>query len=110
MRRLILGLSAFALISSCKEAKKEVPVTRITFGSCGHESEPQPVLALAAEQKPDAFVFLGDNIYGDTDNMDTLRAKYQRLGAKPEYQQLAAATTIFATWDDHDYGRNDSGK
>jgi alkaline phosphatase D len=53
---------------------------------------------------------LGDNIYGDTDNMDTLQAKYNRLGAKPEFQQLAASTRILATWDDHDYGRNDAGK
>ena len=98
------------LLVSCKESPKAVPVTKIAFGSCGYQDEPQPVLAIAAEQKPDAFVFLGDNIYGDTDNMDTLRAKYQRLGAKPEYKQLSAATKIFATWDDHDYGRNDSGK
>lgn len=110
MRKLFYLLGIALLLVSCAETKKEVAVTRIAFGSCGHQEDPQPVLAIAAEQKPDAFVFLGDNIYGDTDNMDTLRAKYQRLGAKPEYQQLAAATTIFATWDDHDYGRNDSGK
>ncbi len=110
MQRLIVILSILIILASCTGQKSETPVTRIAFGSCGHELEPQPVLAIAAEQKPDAFVFLGDNIYGDTDNMDTLRAKYQRLGAKPEYQQLAAATKIFATWDDHDYGRNDSGK
>lgn len=99
-------LSALA-ITGCKEQPQ---LTKIAFGSCGHQDDPQPVLAIAAEQKPDAFIFLGDNIYGDTDNMDTLRAKYNRLGAKPEYQQLAAATNIFATWDDHDFGRNDAGK
>ena len=110
MQRSIVILSILIILASCTAQKKEAPVTRIAFGSCGHQDDPQPVLGIAAEQKPDAFIFLGDNIYGDTDNMDTLRAKYQRLGAKPEYQQLAAATKIFATWDDHDYGRNDSGK
>lgn len=95
------------LFVSCKEQPQQ---TKIAFGSCGYQDEPQPVLSIAAEQKPDAFIFLGDNIYGDTDNMDTLRNKYQRLGAKPEYQQLAAATKIFATWDDHDFGWNDAGK
>lgn len=85
-------------------------VTKIAFGSCGHQDDPQPVLSLAADTKPDAFIFLGDNIYGDTDNMDTLQAKYNRLGAKAEYKKLAASTKIFATWDDHDYGRNDAGK
>ncbi|MEQ8704269.1 MAG: alkaline phosphatase D family protein [Phaeodactylibacter sp.] len=86
------------------------PVTRIAFGSCGFQDQPQPVLRLAAEQQPDAFVFLGDNIYGDTHNMDTLRNKYGRWMAKPEYQALKDSTVILATWDDHDYGWNDSGR
>ena len=84
MQRLIVILSSLIFFVSCAEQKKEAPVTRIAFGSCGHQDDPQPVLGIAAEQKPDAFIFLGDNIYGDTDNMDTLRAKYQRLGAKPD--------------------------
>ncbi|MFM8711242.1 MAG: hypothetical protein ACKOC7_08185, partial [Sphingomonadales bacterium] len=84
--------------------------TRIAFGSCAHQDRPQPLLRLAASYKPDRFIFLGDNIYGDTDNMDTLRAKYQRWGAKPEFKQLAATTPILATWDDHDFGRNDAGR
>ena len=95
------------ILLSCSQAPKQ---TTIAFGSCGHETEPQPILSLAASYKPDLFIFLGDNIYGDTDNMDTLRAKYQRLAAKPEYQQLDSATRILATWDDHDFGRNDAGK
>lgn len=102
---------AALILFSCTTAEKPVPsVTTIAFGSCGHEDQPQPVLQIAAEKKPTAFIFLGDNIYGDTDNMDTLRAKYERFGAKPEFRQLAAATKILATWDDHDYGRNDAGK
>lgn len=99
------------LLFSCSPTEKSTtPVTILAFGSCGHEDQPQPVLQIAAEKKPAAFIFLGDNIYGDTDNMDTLRAKYEHFGAKPEFQQLAAATKILATWDDHDYGRNDAGK
>lgn len=88
----------------------EVKQTKIAFGSCGHQDEPMPVLALAADYKPDAFIFLGDNIYGDTDNMDTLWHKYQMLGAHPEYKKLDSATRILATWDDHDFGRNDAGR
>ncbi len=111
MVRLRKFVFPLLLLSVCgMSCKQETAVTTIAFGSCGHQSDPQPVLAIAAEQNPDAFIFLGDNIYGDTDNMDTLRNKYVRLGAKPEYRQLAAATQIFATWDDHDFGRNDAGK
>ena len=95
------------LIISCQQ--KPI-VTKIAFGSCGWQDEPQPVLAIAAGQKPDAFIFLGDNIYGDTDDMDTLQAKYNRLAAKQEFKMLDSATRILATWDDHDFGRNDAGK
>lgn len=85
-------------------------VSRIAFGSCAHESKPQPVLDLVAQHKPDLFVYLGDNIYGDTRDMGVLRKKYGQLAAKPEFQRLKKATRILATWDDHDYGWNDSGK
>lgn len=107
-RKLLLTI---CILSVCfLSCKQETMVTKIAFGSCGYQDEPQPVLALAAEQKPDAFIFLGDNIYGDTDNMDTLRNKYTRWMAQPDFKKLDSSTTLFATWDDHDFGRNDAGK
>lgn len=81
----------------------------IAFGSCAHEDNPLPIFDVVVEHNPDLFVFLGDNIYGDTRNMDTLRAKYQRLAAKPTFQNLKTHVPIIATWDDHDYGENDAG-
>ena len=104
---LSFSMMLAVVLISCEQ--KPV-LTRIAFGSCGYQDEPQPILALAAEQKPDAFIFLGDNIYGDTDHMDTLQAKYNRWGAKDEFKKLDSSTKIFATWDDHDFGRNDAGK
>lgn len=106
---LLYAAIIFSLLvaTACSEKPAE---TKIAFGSCGHQDEPQPVLGLAADRKPDLFIFLGDNIYGDTDNMDTLKYKYDMLGAKPEYKKLDSATKILATWDDHDFGRNDAGK
>ena len=62
------------------------------------------------KQNPDLFIFLGDNIYGDTKDMNVLRAKYQSLGNKPSYQNLKKQCEILAIWDDHDYGENDGGK
>jgi alkaline phosphatase D len=41
--------------------------------------------------------------------MSVMRAKYAQLGAQPGYQRLSEQTQILATWDDHDYGRNDAG-
>jgi alkaline phosphatase D len=85
-------------------------ISKIAFGSCASEEHPQPVLDLVVQHKPDVFVYLGDNIYGDTYNMQVLQAKYDSLAAKPEFKRLKKSVKILATWDDHDYGWNDSGK
>ncbi len=85
-------------------------ISKIAFGSCGHQDKPQPVLGLAASKKPDVFIFLGDNIYGDTDDMNVLRKKYGMLGDKPDFKKLWDSCQVLATWDDHDYGRNDAGR
>ncbi len=107
-----LFLATF-LLMGCKEDIKqtnEQTVTKIAFGSCGSQDHELPIFNLVAEHNPDIFIFLGDNIYGDTKNMDTLKAKYQRLGSKKSYQNLSKHAQIIATWDDHDYGWNDAGK
>ncbi|MCE2789094.1 MAG: alkaline phosphatase family protein [Saprospiraceae bacterium] len=85
-------------------------IFKLAFGSCGDQNKPQPALKQAAEQKPDYFIFLGDNIYGDTYDTTELLQKYQLLASKLEFQHLQRQTKILATWDDHDYGWNDSGR
>ena len=84
-------------------------IDRIVFGSCNHQDKPQPIWTPILAEHPDLFIFLGDNVYADTTDPDKLRATYQRLADKPGFQQLRATTNIVATWDDHDYGKNDAG-
>ena len=83
---------------------------RIAFGSCSNQNAPKPVLDLALQSKPDLFVFLGDNIYADTDDMAVMRQKYEGLNQSPEFKRLKASVPFIATCDDHDYGRNDAGE
>lgn len=85
------------------------PVQRIAFGSCAEQNKAQPIWQQVLAAKPDLFVFLGDNVYADTDDPAELRAAYDALAAQPGFQQLRASTEIVATWDDHDYGQNDIG-
>ena len=59
--------------------------------------------------QPELFLFLGDNIYADTENMDVMRAKYAKLAAMPGFKALRERCPILATWDDHDLGVNDGG-
>lgn len=85
-------------------------VERVAFGSCAHQLKPQPAWDAIAAAKPDLMLLLGDNIYGDSDNLAVLAEKYALLAAKPGFQKLRAVTPVLATWDDHDYGANDAGR
>ena len=84
-------------------------LSRIAFGSCARQDKPQPIWDAIVRQKPDIFLGLGDNIYGDTEDMAVLKEQYDMLAAIPGYQQLKKTCPILATWDDHDYGVNDGG-
>lgn len=81
----------------------------IGFGSCAKQDKPMPIFGSIAAQKPELFIFLGDNIYADTRDMDLMRAKYARLQANSHFAQLVNICPVLATWDDHDFGENDAG-
>lgn len=84
-------------------------ISKIAFGSCSSQNKEQPILNTIAAKRNDLFVYLGDNIYGDTEDMNVLLAKYGKLSCKPEFQNLLNSCKVIATWDDHDYGVNDGG-
>ena len=82
---------------------------KILFGSCSHQDKAMPILKSINNEAADLFIFLGDNIYGDTKNMQDMADKYQRLGNNPDIKALRSATPTIAIWDDHDFGENDAG-
>lgn len=84
-------------------------LARIGFGSCANEGKSQPIWDAIDAKQCDLFMFLGDNIYGDTRDMAVLRAKYAQLAAQPGFARLRAETPVVAIWDDHDFGENDAG-
>ena len=91
-------------------------VTRIAFGSCAKQWEPQPVWDAVAAAKPDLFLFIGDAIYGDwhgdkpfIPTEDSLQADWERLAAIPEFMEVRKQVSFMATWDNHDYGSHDGG-
>jgi alkaline phosphatase D len=86
------------------------PVARIAAGSCARQEKPQPLWGTVAAFRPDVLLMLGDNIYGDTEDMDLLREKYAKLAAQPGFAALRRTVPIVAVWDDHDYGANDAGR
>ncbi len=112
--RRAFALFLFAMITSTSMGATSLPsgdagIVRIAFGSCSKESLPQPIWNAVLAAKPELFVFLGDNIYGDTRDMDVLRGKYAKLSAIDGFRRLRAQVPTVATWDDHDFGENDAG-
>jgi len=91
---------------------------RIVFGSCVGRTNSAAAPSwgeLAARRELDdddgrfdVLLMLGDNHYGDTTNMDHLRLHYMTHRLSAGWRDLAAKTPIYAIWDDHDFGPNNS--
>ena len=106
---------ALPLLVACTENTENEIVQHeplvLAFGSCNNQNNPSPVLEAIADNNPDAFIWLGDNVYADSDNSDTIREAYRLLDANPDFQDFQNRDIpMYATWDDHDYGQNDAGK
>ena len=96
-------------------------IDTIVFGSCAREREEQPIWTEVIAKNPDLFLFIGDNTYADfwVKNGEMVMAPvedpariveaYDELARKPGYRRLQREVPIMATWDDHDYGKNDGG-
>ena len=81
----------------------------IGFGSCITEKREQPIWNAIEKENIDEFFFMGDNVYGDSEDglLEEMRKSYEK-------QQNMFPDWIFnkklnAIWDDHDYGKNDGG-
>ncbi len=85
-------------------------LTKIAFGSCSDQDREQVLWPEIIDHKPNLWIWLGDNIYADTENMDSMQQMYIKQKSNPEYQKLLNTTAIIGTWDDHDFGTNDGGK
>jgi len=60
-------------------------------------------------QHPDVWIWGGDIVYADTDDMNKMKADYDKVLQNKDYKKLKESAEILGTWDDHDYGVNDGG-
>ncbi len=81
----------------------------IAFGSCNKHDKQNVFWDDILLANPDVFIWGGDNIYADTEDMAQMERMYQQQKAIPEYAALDEKVHITGTWDDHDYGVNDGG-
>ena len=105
------------LMGSCKN-KTEQPVAIkettkndlvIAFGSCNRQSFENKLWQPVLENNSVAWIWGGDIIYSDTDDMDLMAKNYEQQLAQEDYTKITQSMKILGTWDDHDYGLNDGG-
>lgn len=107
MRHLVA--TALALLGASSMAIAEDPITRLACGSCYRPAKDVGLWEKISAAKPQLFLFMGDNIYADTEDMALMRKRYQELRTQPGYLALRKQCSILPIWDDHDYGANDAG-
>jgi alkaline phosphatase D len=84
-------------------------VTRLAIGSCAREDAGSAsVWRRMAAMDPHAVVLLGDTPYIDSTALDVQRRRYGEFAAVPDFANLLRNTPLYATWDDHDFGANDT--
>ena len=81
----------------------------VGFGGGARYNPPKErIWKTIAGRSPQAFLFLGDNLYQDKPTHRNLqRVYYYRRQMRPEFVELSATTACYAIWDDHDFGAND---
>jgi len=83
---------------------------KVVFTACaGYAPEHEHVWLTIGKQDPLALLMLGDNVYiDDPENSLTQRFCYYRRFSRPEWRQLVSGRGVYAIWDDHDFGDDDS--
>ena len=79
------------------------------LGSCLDQDYPQPIWNSIEKEELDYFIFLGDNVYGDSPfgNLKKMKRAYDKQ--KKVLPSFLNDLEVYAIWDDHDYGLNDGG-
>ncbi len=84
-------------------------VTRLAVGSCAYEDEGSAsVWRRMTTLDPDVVVLLGDTPYIDSTDLQVQRTRHGEFHAVPEFEALVRNRPLYATWDDHDFGENDT--
>ena len=114
MKIFLAGLALLFL--SCKSSKTAVNPYEaethftIAFGSCNKHDSTNLLWDDIRAANPQIWIWGGDNIYADTDNIEQIKAMYDAQKNIRDYKKLRSEVTVIGTWDDHDYGLNDGGE
>lgn len=99
-----LLLCAFTLLG-CAQKNEFV----LSFGSCNNQNVQNNLWEPILSHHPDLFIWGGDIIYSDTEDMKFMTKNYAKMKSDSAYIHFTKKVPILGTWDDHDYGLNDGG-
>ena len=105
--------------------RTDPPDFKFTAGSCFYINEEEydrpgrpygggyEIVSSIHSVSPDFMIWLGDNFYLRETDWYSKTGYHKRAthsSSLPQLQPLLASTHHYATWDDHDYGPNDSDR
>ena len=79
----------------------------LAFGSCA-ASKPLALWTQMADRGAQGLVLLGDTPYIDSTVLQVAREKHRGFLSIPELSRFMRQRPVWGTWDDHDFGRNNS--
>jgi len=89
---------------------KDTRVLAVAFGSCARTGSNAAVFDTIRLLEPDLYINTGDLHYGDVmeNSLDAFASLYDLTLTQPGQAALYRSVPIAYTWDDHDFGPNDS--
>lgn len=105
--------------------RTDPPDFSVAIGSCAYVNEPDydrpgepyggdfQIFGNILRERPQLMIWMGDNVYtreGDWLSREALARRYGQTRRLPELQALLGNVHHYATWDDHDYGPDNSDR
>lgn len=82
--------------------------TTLAMGSCASSTDFFDVWSQIATHDVDGLMLLGDTPYIDSTRLEVNRSRHREFLSIPTLAELGASTPVWGTWDDHDFGGNDT--
>lgn len=106
MKHFYIILLSTIVLMGCENKNEFV----LSFGSCNNQNIQNNLWEPILSHDPDLFIWGGDIIYSDTENMKFMSENYNKMKNDSSYIEFKKHMPIMGTWDDHDYGLNDGGE
>ncbi len=106
MKYFYIILLSTVILMGCENKNEFV----LSFGSCNNQNVQNNLWEPILNHDPDLFIWGGDIIYSDTEDMKFMSENYNKMKNDSAYIEFKKHMPIMGTWDDHDYGINDGGE